>query len=353
VAASDVSQLAVLGHDLYSGNAGIALFFAAHAQAARCEPSAEHARAAFAHLRSELKSRNASHVARVLGVGGATGMGSIVYALTAMSRLLSDDALLTDAHRAAALITDELIASDNRLDVVGGSAGAILSLLALYADTGADDVLKRALVCAEHLLAADRVGSVGMSHGAAGDAYALAFVSAATGREDFAAAASECVEFERTNFDAERGDWRDFRVTEPHWRSQWCHGAVGIGLARLGMTKHAAVHVDTVLGDIDDALTGATRGWPGHVDTLCCGTLGSIELCREAGRVLNRPELVELASRRLLAVLRTKTATGDYRWNVGGTRFNLGLFRGLAGVGYAYLREVDDSIPNVLIWELG
>ena len=367
LATSDISQLAVLGHDLYNGNAGIALFFAAHAKAAQCESSTERALAAVAYLRSELKSRNASRVARLLGVGGATGMGSIVYVLTAMSRLMSDDALLADAHRAATLLTDDLIASDKRLDIVGGSAGAILSLLALYADSGADDVLKRALVCAEHLLAVDRVGPVGhrswpgtgpnpqalngMSHGAAGFAYAMASVATVTGREDFADAASECIEFERANFDAERGEWRDFRLTEPHWRSQWCHGAVGIGLARLGMTKRAAVHADTVLADIDEALNGATRGWPGHVDTLCCGTLGSVELCREAGRVLNHTELVELASRRLLAVLRTKKATGDYRWNVGAKRFNVGLFRGLAGVGYACLREVDDSIPNVLIWE--
>lgn len=367
LATSDVSQLAVLGHDLYSGNAGIALFFAAHAKAAQCDSSAERALAAVAYLRSELKSRNALHVARLLGIGGATGMGSIVYVLTAMSRLMGDDALLRDAHRAATLLTDELIASDTRLDVVGGSAGAILSLLTLYAETGADDVLKRALVCAEHLLAVDRVGPVGlrswsgtgpnpqvlngMSHGAAGFAYAMASVATVTGRKDFADAASECVEFQRANFDAERADWRDFRVTEPHWRSQWCHGAVGIGLAMLGMAKRAAVHGDTVVADIDQALNGATGGWPGHVDTLCCGTLGSVELCREAGRLLNRTELVELASQRLLAVLRTKAATGDYRWNVGARRFNVGLFRGLAGVGYTCLREVDDSIPNVLIWE--
>jgi lantibiotic modifying enzyme len=29
----------------------------------------------------------------------------------------------------------------------------------------------------------------------------------------------------------------------------------------------------------------------------------------------------------------------------------LGLFRGLAGVGYTALRRVDASLPNVLIWE--
>ena len=31
--------------------------------------------------------------------------------------------------------------------------------------------------------------------------------------------------------------------------------------------------------------------------------------------------------------------------------FNLGLFRGLAGVGYTLLRQIDGSLPNILIWE--
>ena len=44
-------------------------------------------------------------------------------------------------------------------------------------------------------------------------------------------------------------------------------------------------------------------------------------------------------------------ATGDYLWNVGKRQFNLGLFRGLAGVGYTCLRQADRTLPNVLIWE--
>ena len=35
--------------------------------------------------------------------------------------------------------------------------------------------------------------------------------------------------------------------------------------------------------DIRNALAGVERGWPAHVDTICCGTLGSIEFFREAG----------------------------------------------------------------------
>ena len=44
-------------------------------------------------------------------------------------------------------------------------------------------------------------------------------------------------------------------------------------------------------------------------------------------------------------------SAGDYRWNSGKQQFNLGLFRGLAGVGYTLLRQIDGSLPNILIWE--
>ena len=74
----------------------------------------------------------------------------------------------------------------------------ILGLLRLYRDTRSDDVLRRAVKCGEHLLGQPRLGPEGrrtwvgqgsgprglngMSHGAAGFAYALASLAQATGR---------------------------------------------------------------------------------------------------------------------------------------------------------------------------
>ena len=285
-----------------------------------------------------------------------------------MSKSLHDDDLLADAHVAAELFTDDLIAADKQLDVMGGSAGAILGLLRLYRDTQSGDVLKRATKCGEHLLRQPRVGPEGrrswsgqgsgpqglngMSHGAAGFAYALASLSAATGRDEFAKAASECIAFENFSYDAERNNWPDLRGDgEPGWPCQWCHGAPGIGLARIATTKRGGLDAKLLATDIRNALVGVERGWPGHVDTLCCGTLGSIEFFCEAGSALGRSDLRELASRRLMTVLQAATSTGDYRWNSGNRQFNLGLFRGLAGVGYTSLRQVDGSLPNVIIWE--
>ena len=41
-----------------------------------------------------------------------------------MAKCLQDDVLLADAHVAAELFSDDLIAADKQLDVIGGSAGA-------------------------------------------------------------------------------------------------------------------------------------------------------------------------------------------------------------------------------------
>jgi lantibiotic modifying enzyme len=126
---------------------------------------------------------------------------------------------------------------------------------------------------------------------------------------------------------------------------------VGIGLARLGMVTLGRVARGDVELDVRRALEGATRGWPAHVDTLCCGSLGNVELLRTAGATLSSAELTDLAAQRLASVLAASAATGTYRWNGGAQRFNPGLFRGLSGAGYTCLRALDDSLPNVLIWE--
>lgn len=365
---AEVFQLAPLGPDLYNGVSGIAVFLAAHSAVAGHAPSAELALAALSHLRRKLKDRNAARFARSLGIGGATGLGSLVYALTVIARSLDNADLLADAHVASSLITDELIAADKRLDALGGSAGAILGLLRLHRDTQAPDVLARAIRCGDHLLRQERAGAEGfrswvghglgpnalngMSHGAAGFALALASLAAATGRDDFQQAASEALAFENSTYDADRRNWPDRRhADEPGWACRWCHGAPGIGLARAALLKQGRMDPATLRDDIRHALAGVDKAWPTELDTLCCGTLGNVEFLCEAGEALGRPDIRETAANRLAAIVQAAGSTGDYRWNSGGQRFNLGLFRGLAGVGYTLLRQRDESLPNVLIWE--
>jgi lantibiotic modifying enzyme len=345
-------------------------------------------------LRHDLRSVNAARFARALGVGGSTGLGSVVYAFTAMYELLNNSDLLADAKNAASMFTSDLIAADRSFDVMEGSAGAALGLLKLYRVTGDPSVLDLATKCGDHLLRRRQTilrggqrsfgwgaGTQlnGMSHGAAGFAYALTSLAAATGRGEFMGAALECIEFENTSFSSSRGNWPDFRregvETDAFWPCQWCHGAGGIGLARMGtllrwrgrgeqskrnfmgdcLPPPARDPTEELLqADITRAVDCVERAWPYPFDTLCCGSLGNIELLNEAARSFSvhaRAHLREEASRRMMAIVAAADLRGDYRWDIGDRRFNLGLFRGIAGVGYTLLRQVDTNLPNVLIWE--
>jgi type 2 lantibiotic biosynthesis protein LanM len=365
---AEVFQLVCLGPDLYNGATGIALFLAAHAAVTGNEASGELALAGLSHIRKNLKGANAPRVARSLGLGAATGLGSVVYAFAVIAKCLRNDDLFADALAAAGLFTGDLIAADKRLDIMGGSAGAILALLRLHRDSQSPDALARAIRCGEHLLGQKRLeangqrswigegfGSTalnGMSHGAAGFAYALASLAAATGRDDFAKAAADCVAFENASYDAARHNWPDLRGGgAPHWPCQWCHGVTGIGLARFAAVQRGAADSESLLTDLRNAVDGVERGTGLPVDTLCCGTLGTIEFFCEAGAALERDDLRRLAAQRLKAVVDRARAAGDYRWNSGQSRFNLGLFRGLSGVGYTLLRQADPSLPNVIVWE--
>lgn len=332
---SETAHPAVLGHDLYSGNCGIALFLAAHWRVRQCANSAELARAALAAVRSDIDNGGAAQMSRLLGVGGATGLGSVVYALTTVGVLLADEAIHVDAERAAQLITQQLIQADHRFDIVGGCAGAILGLLRLHRQSPSSSTLEQAVLCGEHVLANRPAGSgnlAGLSHGAVGFAYSLGMLAAAANDPRFAAEARRWLAVER-----------QLRISVTDAQPQWCHGAAGVAMAMLELAK-AGICDDVTADDIAEMIVIAKHAWPDKVDTLCCGTLGNINLLLAAGR---RDDALERLSR----VLATGESGGGYRWSGGSDRFNVGLFRGLAGVGYTCLRLLDETLPNILVWQ--
>jgi lantibiotic modifying enzyme len=188
-----------------------------------------------------------------------------------------------------------------------------------------------------------------MSHGAAGFAYAFASLFELTGRQEYASAAKECVEYENSSFDQGQRNWPDLRSSPPSWPCQWCHGAPGIGLARLAMARLDPTGAQSLQSDIASAIE-ATRSSPtARLDTLCCGALGRIEFLCTAADALGQADLRSSAMQSLLQIVEEARRRGDYRWDVAGRKYNIGLFRGLSGVGYTALRRVDSALPNVLI----
>lgn len=368
---TEVAQLGTIDFDMYNGMSGIGLFLAAHYHVFKDHKSHELLQKVLFTLREALNTPDSVNPLKNIGIGGATGLGSIVYSLAKIAFLIKDDAVLQDASRAANLISQDMIQADQYLDVISGSAGAILGLLALYRHQKDVEILHKAIACGEHLLSMPRIevnghrswaslGATpltGFSHGAAGFGFALRSLATASGIEKFELAAQECFLYEDLAFDTKVQNWPDLRKSndevdnaQTRYPCQWCHGAVGIGLSRIGNLKNGSILAsDTKV--VEDSLKITKSSWPNSVDTLCCGTLGSIEFLNEAGKIFEDAEIASLADSRLMAVIEASHEKGAYSWNAGNTQFNLGLFRGLSGVGYTLLRKIDPQIPNVLIWE--
>lgn len=355
-------QLQPTGPDLYDGNAGVALFFAALERVTGAGYR-ELALGALQPFRREIRQYGA-RAAHHRSIGAADGIASMVYALVSVARLLEEPDLLTDARAAAHLITPDRIANDRSLDVVDGAGGAILGLLSLYEVDGDREMLELALHAGGHLMRSRRESEpgprtwpipsgmllTGFSHGAAGISYALSRLYCASDVKDFLNAAVEGIAYEDAVFDSEAGNWPDFRMEPAGFMCAWCHGATGIGLARLGGL--VTIDSEQVRRDLDVALatTGAQRV-DRHI--ACCGAAGRIELFLSAGLQLGDARHVESAHRLAGRILGQKRRRGSFHVHrlLPASLYNPSLFQGTAGIGYMLLRLArPDDVPPFLLW---
>jgi type 2 lantibiotic biosynthesis protein LanM len=368
-------QLQPLDESLYNGNCGIALFLAALDYLKGSSHYRHLILGALQYTCKVLQSDNADlthRFAKNIGIGGANGLGSIIYSLVKISHFLKEPALIEDARLFANLITSELIAADQQLDVMGGAAGAILGLLALYHKTGEQAVLESSVACGQHLLE-HRIsinGSpkawksfedkplTGFSHGAAGIAYTLLRLYSVTQDSNYLEAAREGIAYERSVFSTRASNWPDFRSFtqkngQPGFNTvSWCHGATGIGLGRLGGLS--ILETSEIHQDIEVALQTTQKYGLQGVDHLCCGHLGRCELLLLGAQKLSRPELLAMAQQRAALVVARAQLAGGYQLfgNLPNHVFNPGFFQGTAGIGYELLRlAYPEALPSVLLWE--
>jgi lantibiotic modifying enzyme len=265
------------------------------------------------------------------------------------------------------LITDERIARDQSFDIMSGSAGTILGFLALHNILNDSEVLEKAISCGHHLLNNRKVSDsgfrswttfnkqllTGLSHGAAGIAYALLRLYEATGETIFLEAAEEAIAYENSVFIPELGNWPNFTsVQTPEdvtYMCSWCHGAPGIGLARVAGLD--ILDTPEIRQDIEAAINTTKQHKLSNIDHLCCGNLGRVEFLYTAGRKLSQPQLIETAMEQAAQVVARTKQKGGFAYGSFLT-FHPGFFQGVAGIGYELLRlAYPDQLPSVLLWE--
>lgn len=361
-----------VGYGLFDGVAGIALFLAAlarHTDDAGCRRLALDS---LAPLRADIRAGDPRAVVEKIAWGNALSAGTVLYALVRVARLLDDGDLLDDAAALGRAVTPQHIGDDDQLDVLFGAAGAIFGFLALHQSTREEEALDKAVRCGRHLLdrrvlapSGHRVWKctpefpplTGFSHGAAGIACALLRLHGETRDASLLEAAREAYAFERSAYLGELRNWPDYRHPQepvPRCGRTWCHGAPGIGLARLGGL--AGIRDSEVDAELEAAIATTREIGVEAIDGLCCGNLGRAEFLFSAGTVLGRPEVVDCATRLVSQVLARVRERGW--WEFLGEEFphaagcHPGFFQGEAGAGYELLRLLEpDALPSVLRFE--
>jgi type 2 lantibiotic biosynthesis protein LanM len=364
-------SLISLGVDLYNGLPGIILFLAYLGKTTKEEKYTNLARAAFITMRSQMEELQSD----LKRIGAFGGWGGIIYTLTHLGVLWNQPELMTEAEKIVKYLTD-LIEEDTQFDIINGAAGCMSSLLALYKCKPNNDILAVAMKCGDRLIAcAERMAHgvgwtwkdemfeekplTGFSHGAAGIAMSLLELAAVTGEQRFATTAIAAIEYERSNFLPQEGNWLDLRNfadtvladkdKQTACGNAWCHGAPGIGLARLRSLPY--LDNPTIRAEIDTALrTTIAKGF-GNNHSLCHGDLGNLELLLQASLTLDQFQWQPQVDRFSAMILESIYQHG---WLCGvplGVE-TPGLMTGLAGIGYELLRLAEpDLVPSVLVLE--
>ena len=360
-----------LGPDLHGGTAGVGLFLAHLATTTGDGSFRSTAAGALRHATTRARQLPVSR-----RDGFHAGTLGIAWAAATAARLLDEEELRSTAHVLAA--EGRGLGRDRCPDVVTGMAGCVLGLISLAEDledprlaaearaTG-DAIVRRATVTShgwswaipgrryQHHLC-------GASHGAGGIGWALLELFAATGEQCFRDGATGAFAYERSWLDPGSGTWPDLRVggqrrgvrqaIDSGVTGTWCYGEAGIALTRL--CAIAALGEGPHLGDADVALettrTHLADALPYAIDdlALCHGASGAADVLVSAAAFSNRWRDGAEVATELGHIALERRGKAAEAWPRGVADTTPGLFLGLSGIGWLFLRLHDRATPSPL-----
>jgi len=364
-----------IGHDVYAGSSGIALFLA---QLRERTGDSECGRTASGAIHRSL--RQLCHVRptrQATPISFYCGDLGVAYVARRIGQATRDPELTAASDAILERLTESRL-QPHDLDLIGGNAGAIPILLALARSPGLEYCRELAIVlghelcakavqqnvgCAWHRDSESGSGTApapltGFSHGAAGIGLALFELYSATGRADFLKVARSAFDYEDSLFDSRERNWPDLRLKSdrPEFGRFWCHGAPGIALSRLRAAALDPDRADEYLARARLALATTLDAVEQFVESpvsdtsLCHGLSGLGEVVLIASQLLKDPSYQERAITLGRALIDRHAASGEWPSGVPSGGPNPSLMLGLAGVGSWFLRLHDPAgVPSVLL----
>ena len=271
---------------------------------------------------------------------------------------------------------NQLPLKEYTLDIIDGCAGAIpvlLKVIKKYPSSDLNELLQKMgnyllqksqqekIGCSWNTMEHGTKGNLtGYAHGASGIAIALLELWKYTNNNQFLDAANNGFIYEESLFVKNQKNWPDLRTTpnessdindETVCSCAWCHGAPGIGLARLRAYEltqnptfmtYAQNAIDTTYNQLELAKLGNY--------SLCHGVFGNAELLVYAYEVTGEKKYLTKARKAGDSLIKNYEETARAIPN--GTQtdyFSPDMMLGLAGIGYYYLRINDPAKFNSVL----
>lgn len=339
--------------NLYDGIMGIAMFLACYTG-----PDDEHDLAGLIdNIVSPAMTCSLAHSTIQSDTSiGLTGYGGIIYGLAYLYKLLGEPLYqryalnFIQATREQALMSTEY-------DLMYGQAGYLLALITYYRITGTslplENIVEAGMKLLDHPILRtlrqetchlQRPVPTGYAHGASGLLHCLIELWHISQKQIFLDSVRSLQRYEDQYWQPETGNWIDLRQTDPIARTStpsmnaWCTGACGIGLARLTALQYGIMK-DICLRDTRRATRSLSNGQLASRDTLCCGNAGRILFLINASNILGKEIYYQMAMQLAANMLERARKNRGYQYGMTHTiNVPYSLFRGIAGIGYAFLR---------------
>lgn len=352
-----------LSYPVYDGTAGIALFMA--------YLYTETGNAIYKSVAAAANNHAMCNLESIKNIGFYSGLSGLLYTQATLMCL----GIIPKNIKALLRIIDQIknaILEDHDTDIINGRAGAILALIKV--NKFFPEISFQALQCARNLanqlislariepngcswqilISGKKMPLLGLSHGTSGIAKALYKLAIITKNTQYKETALKGIEFELHHFDSTHSNWPDWRnantspgESEHTFMCAWCHGAPGSALALSYFLKDndkAFVITQKAIETIQKSLSNNLHS----NSCLCHGTAGNAEILLELARIMDRPDLAEFARTNLKKHIELHYETLTWPTDAPDNGYYLGLMTGIAGVGYAYLRQHSTSLPSLL-----
>jgi type 2 lantibiotic biosynthesis protein LanM len=234
---------------------------------------------------------------------------------------------------------------------IGGTTSLIDQFLKLFQESNDPQYLNLSIKYGNYLLKQlDEANKIigGFSHGVSSIALVLIKLGKVINNKSFITKGEELLDYDRSLFHSHEKGWIDKTEEKKQtFKYHWCHGSVGIGLSRIELSKF---YDDNVLEDeIISSITSTLYNGYSSNDCLCHGNMGKTELFLSMYEKTGDLKYLNIAKNFGLEVIKMAKKNGRYQDRSIPGFPSIGIFTGIAGIGYQFLRIADvKKIPSIL-----